>query len=73
MAQPNTVTGTPLAGYTVLVVEDDYFVAHEVCRQLEDWGVDGTVALCWEIDDPEWFPLEKKLAGMEAFARTYLR
>ena len=30
-------------------------------------------ALCWEIDDPAWFPLEKKLAGMEAFARTYLR
>ena len=47
--------------------------SHDVYRQLEDWGVDGTVALCWGIDDPAYFPLEKKLEGMEAFARTYLR
>jgi probable F420-dependent oxidoreductase len=47
--------------------------SHDVYRQLEDWGVDGTVALCWGIDDPAYFPLERKLEGMEAFARTYLR
>ena len=46
---------------------------HDVYRQLEDWGVDGTVALCWGIDDPAFFPLEKKLEGMQAFADTYLR
>jgi probable F420-dependent oxidoreductase len=47
--------------------------SHEVYRQLEDWGVDGTVAMCWGIDDPAWAPLERKIEGMEAFARTYLR
>jgi probable F420-dependent oxidoreductase len=47
--------------------------SHEVYRQLEDWGIDGTVAMAWGVDDPAFAPLERKLEAMQAFADVYLK
>lgn len=41
--------------------------------QLERWGVDGTVALCWPVEDPAFAGLDEKLEAMQRFADIYLK
>lgn len=43
-----------------------------VYGQLEQWGVDGTVALCWPVEDPAYAGLDEKLEAMRRFADAYL-
>ncbi len=38
--QARSEDGTPLAGLRVLVVEDDYFIAHEICTMLRNHGAE---------------------------------
>jgi DNA-binding response OmpR family regulator len=38
--ESGTATATPLAGLRVLVVEDDYFIADEMCTALRDGGAE---------------------------------
>ena len=44
-----------------------------VYAQLADWGVDGTVAMPWGVDDPAYASLDAKLEAMRKFAAAYLR
>lgn len=44
-----------------------------VYHQLEDWGIDGTVAMAWTVDDPAFYPLEAKLEAMQRFADRFIR
>jgi probable F420-dependent oxidoreductase len=43
-----------------------------IYRQLEDWGVDGSVVMTWMVDDPAHAPLEAKLTAMERFAEQFI-
>lgn len=44
-----------------------------IYRQLEDWGVDGTIAMPWIVDDPDYADLDAKLEAMERFADRFIR
>ncbi|MBW2271338.1 MAG: TIGR03619 family F420-dependent LLM class oxidoreductase [Deltaproteobacteria bacterium] len=41
-------------------------------QQLEDWGIDGTVVMLWDPNDPVYRALEPKLEAMERFAAEYI-
>lgn len=40
----------------------------DVYRRLQDWGVDGTMAIAWPVGDKRYASLEAKLEAMQAFA-----
>ena len=44
-----------------------------VYAQLATWGVDGTVAMPWGVDDPAFTSFERKLEAMERFAAAFMR
>lgn len=44
-----------------------------IYKQLEDWGIDGTVAMAWTVDDPAFASVDAKLEAMEKFADRFIR
>lgn len=44
-----------------------------VYAQLAAWGVDGTVAMPWGVDNPAFASLDAKLDAMQRFADAYIR
>jgi probable F420-dependent oxidoreductase len=44
-----------------------------IYAQLAAWGVDGTVAMPWGVDNPAYASLDAKLEAMQRFADQYLR
>ena len=43
-----------------------------IYHQLEDWGIDGTIAMAWTVDDPAFHALDAKLEAMERFADRFI-
>jgi len=60
---------SPFGRFVMPMAEPDPGVYH----QLEDWGIDGTVAMAWTVDDPAFHPLEAKLEAMQRFADRFIR
>jgi probable F420-dependent oxidoreductase len=44
----------------------------DIYHRLEDWGIDGTMALPWPINDDRYASLAAKLDAMQAFADRFL-
>ena len=44
-----------------------------VYAQLAGWGVDGTVAMPWGVEDPAFATLDAKLDAMQRFADAFMR
>jgi len=44
----------------------------EVYRQLEDWGVNGTIAVPWDLTDAKYDSLDAKVDAMQAFADRFI-
>ncbi|HUH37146.1 MAG TPA: TIGR03619 family F420-dependent LLM class oxidoreductase [Spongiibacteraceae bacterium] len=60
---------TPFGRFVIPMSEPDTGVYH----QLEDWGIDGTIAMAWTVDDPLYHGLEAKLEAMQQFADRFIR
>ena len=59
----------PFGRFVIPQAEPD----HDIYRRLEDWGIDGTVAMAWTVDDPACHSLDAKLEAMERFADRFIR
>lgn len=59
----------PFGRFVIPQAEPDPGIYH----QLEDWGIDGTVAMAWTVDDPAYFSLDAKLEAMQRFADRFIR
>ncbi len=46
--------------------------SRDVYARLEDWGIDGAVAMAWPVGDPSFAPREAKLDAMEHFAEQFI-
>ena len=58
----------PFGRFVMPQTEPDPGIYH----QLEDWGIDGTIAMAWTVDDPAFHSLEAKLEAMERFADRFI-
>ncbi len=45
----------------------------DIYRRLEEWGIDGTMAIPWRAHDPRYSSLTAKLDAMQAFADRFFR
>lgn len=59
----------PFGKFVIPLAEPDPGIYH----QLEDWGIDGTIAMAWTVDDPAYASVDAKLEAMERFADRFLR
>jgi probable F420-dependent oxidoreductase len=46
--------------------------AADVYHQLEDWGVDGTIAVPWDLADSKYDDLHAKIDAMQTFADRFI-
>lgn len=61
--------GIPFRRY----VMPDAIPSRDVYQQLEDWGLDGVVAMVWYAGEAHYGSLEAKLEAMQQFADRYIK
>lgn len=58
----------PFGKFVIPQTEPDAGIYH----QLEDWGIDGTIAMAWTVDDPAYASVDAKLEAMQRFADRFI-